>query len=310
VGCASLAAASQACYAPPAREDEVGEERDPLDLLALGVRSEYWALDGEPPALGGGQVAIAEFAVEFVHSRWLLPGPGGTAIVEPAGVTHVVQVVGVGLRETDFPDEVRGSLPPRLLAHFQAKLGKMGCRVLSEEVLRRAPAYAAYRTERVAQTHTPLDPFGTDTGRIRRTTTVGGAGFRVIDGALDDRSVADIDRAVLAETGASVLVRARFRVGVYAGAAALEAGSRIELVGPRSRATLRSRRSIVSEDEVLAEASFLPVQGHREVVDPTRFLEALDRLFPIYLDLAFPGAPPAAAGDGAAAEADRGAPPR
>jgi hypothetical protein len=283
------------CYAPPPRVSELGGP--PGVLSSVMVESEFWSRDDELPALDAcgapvRKVALAEVSVELVTHKWVAPLPGA-ALLDPSmynDVGIVVQLLGLGRRLTSYGEELEAAIPARVHAALVAGLRARGLEVVAPEVVRATRAYARYAaldrdTSSVARY---FNPVGHDTGRIRSFDVVPGPGLRVIDGAVedeDDEGAPGVDRALLDETGADVVMRARFRVGLHEGRLAVESGSTVAVTGRGFQGTLASQRSLTSDAEV-AEVGFLPVRGLDYAIDPSALRAALDVVFPVYRDLA------------------------
>lgn len=289
-------ALTQGCYAPPPRLSELGAPSGVLSNVM--VESDFWTRDDDLPAIDAPaapvrKVALAEVSVELVTHKWVAPLPG-TALFDPSMYTDVgivVQLLGLGRRLTTFDEELEAAIPAHVHAALVAGLRARGVEVLAPEVVRATQAYGRYAaldrdTSSVARY---FNPVGDDTGRIRSFDVVAAPGLRVIDGALDDdddQGVAGVDRALLDETGADLVVRARFRVGLHEGRLAVESGSVLEVTGHDRQGAVTSHRSLTSDDEV-SEVSFLPVRGIAYEIDPKALSAALDLVFPVYRDMAF-----------------------
>jgi hypothetical protein len=289
-------ALAHGCYAPPPRISELGGP--PGVLSSVMVESDFWTLDDELPRLDAPgaapvhKVALAEVSVELVTHTWSAPFPGA-ALFDPSMYTDVgivVQLLGLGRRLTTYDEELEAAIPARVHEALVAGLRARGLEVIAPEVVRATRAYGRYAaldrdTSSVARY---FNPVGHDVGRVRSFDVVAAPGLLVIDGALDDAhdlGAPGVDRALLEETGADVVVRARFRVGLHEGRLAVESGSTLEVTGRDHQGVLASHRSLTSDDEV-SEVGFLPVRGIAYEIDPAALRAALDLVFPVYRDLA------------------------
>lgn len=286
-------ALAQGCYAPPPRLSELNAPSGVLSRIM--VEPEFWTPDDEllPLSAPGGapvtRVALAEVSVELVTHTWSAPLPGA-ALVDPTMFTDVgivVQLLGLGRRLTTFGPELEAAIPTRVHAALVEGLRARGLEVLPSETVRATRAYARYDVldRDTSSAARYLNPVGGDTGRVRSFDVLPAPGLRVIDGARDDDDLADVDRALLDETGADLVVRARIRVGLHEGRLAVASGSELQVTARDVQGALVSHRSLTSDDEV-AEASFLPVRGIRYEVDVAALRAALDLVFPAYRDLA------------------------
>ena len=109
-------------------------------------------------------------------------------------------------------------------------------------------------------------------------------GLKLIQGATSG-DIEDVDAQLLAELGADVTLRARFRVGVFNGRASIESGSVITITGPRILGSYTSRRSILSKQAVLNGEGFTPFVGDRYDVHDGKYRLAMDSLFNNYISL-------------------------
>lgn len=284
------------CYAPPqtVEESRQGAKTD----APFTVDDEYWVRQDLPSLKDRGikTVAVSEFALEFVLSKYRLPGPGGTQVVDAFDTFRFpTQAFGLGVRLAEFPAELMRDLPGELYQQFVSCLEGKGVKVIPLEQVQKSAAYARYETKGLVESSffRHLNPVGTDVGRIRHTKTWPVQGLRVIEGAKEGEPEA-VDAALLAETGADVVVRARFRVGEFEKKATLESGSVVVVTGRDYLGSMASRRSLVSDGPVLKDdgrplldEGFLPLRGFLYPIDPDKFRGAVKPLFKRYLELAF-----------------------
>ncbi len=281
---AALAAMLAAgCYSTPTMESELGEA-DP---------DHFWTRYDFPPFKKGEieRVVISEFSVEIVTSKVISAGPGATA-VDPTEIvpqTRLLKtVLGIGRRKADFGDDLVKELPTLLYDLTVKFLEERGAKVVPRAQVSASRNYQDYERlpEDEASFFRRFNPVGGDTGRVRDFKVVPAEGLMVIDGA-KDVDIESVDAALLHELKADVVVRARIRIGVHQGRASVETGSVITVTGKHVLGSLESRRSLMSDEGIVKDGGYLPIQGYLYEVDPLLYKEEMKKLFPKYLDLAY-----------------------
>jgi len=81
------------------------------------------------------------------------------------------------------------------------------------------------------------------------------------------------------------VVRARFRVGIYRGLLSVEQDSLIMATANDRLETIKAQRSLLSPTPAVDPKKFEAFRGDVFLIDPTRFLQALDQTFPAYVRL-------------------------
>lgn len=267
------------CHSSPPRLSELGPE---------GSAALWRAEEGSSPAKGTQvrRVAVAELSLELVTHKWIAPLPGAL-LLDPTMYSDVgiaIQLLGLGRRTVGW-GALEETLPARLHAAFLDGLRARGLEVVPPAQVARTKAWQDYaRLERDGSSLVRwLNPIGHDTGRIRGFDVLPAPGLAVIDGAQGDREVGDVDAALLAETGADLVIRARFRLGIHEGRASIETGSELQVTARGQHGVVSSQRSLTSDEDV-ASAWFLPFMGLRYDLDPKTYTAAADGLFASYRD--------------------------
>lgn len=290
---AALVAGLSACHpAPKAYTD--------LDLstsqAVAEAAAEHWRVDDAAAALPSAPatIAVLEFNVQYVKEelRSMLGKQQAVAGVhEFSMVGGGLNIIGIGRHQIRFDQELRRDLPRDLYDQFVAQLQADGYTVLPVTAVREAEAY---------QMIDPAEPgsgdflmllnlVGGDTGRVKQFEVWPMPDLLGIEG-VQGGDMADLEAAVLEQTGADALIRAQFRVGTYDRYAAVEGDSVIELVVPgRDNKPLavqaRGKRSLVGAEPVVSEKQFKLLRGDVHTVDSDAFRAAVARIFPVYADL-------------------------
>ena len=295
LGCAGIAlalAALAGCHALPRTYNDPNLN-EPATIERL-FASDYWSRLEAPPLTEKGyrKIALTEFSVEFATHKVLLAGAAPASRVDwtlytPIGLIRAM--FGIGRRLTEFDNELVETLPAQMYEDFVAQLEDSSYTVLPKTYVGGAPAVREYRTENSHDSSwlRYFNPVGTDTGRVAVTKTHPIEGLKVVIGAMDGLAE-DVDLKVKRQVRADVVVRARFRVGVHKGVAAVESGSIVFVTADEVHGYLQSHRSLVSATPVVNEdaGGFMPFVGTTYVVDTKKFKAAMKQLFPTYLTLA------------------------
>ena len=287
------------CHAHPRVYDDP-DLKNPGTFEKL-FASDYWQREEVPPLVEKGyrKVAITEFSVEFVTHKVLLAGAAPASRVDwtlytPIGLIRAL--FGIGRRFATYDEKLLQTLPSEMYEEFVDRLESLNFSVLPKAYVARAPASHEYRTEEMHSSSwlRYFNPVGIDTGRIGATETYPADHLRVVVGAMEGIPE-EVDLRVLRQVRADVVVRAKFRVGVHKGVAALESGSVVFVTAKDVDGFLQSHRSLVSEKEVIVEdeSGFMPLVGTTYVGDSKKFRDAMRTLFPAYLTLARPDPAPA-----------------
>lgn len=276
-------AVSIGCAGPAEPAQATGGEGPIASLLAPGPA---WVVEGDEPTwLRSGQRAVlAELGVELVDEKWRLPGPLSW---NPLMFTPFPSMLGISVRQAVYPPHVGEALPERVTVRLVQELDARG--VVWVPLPRPCPALdgapgltrsECIRSEELPMAETPFK----DVGLTRRVTAVSAPGTVLLEG--EPEALCAADRALLAETGAEVVLHVRLRAGVSEGRACLEAGSRIDWTSAQARGQLLARRSLRGEVEVVDHSSFALLRGFEEVVDAIAFVNEVEGLVPRYLGLA------------------------
>jgi hypothetical protein len=100
-----------------------------------------------------------------------------------------------------------------------------------------------------------------------------------------------LQRAVLEQTHADIVLRAQFRVGTFDAYAAVEGDSIIEATtrngvdGQLAHGQVKSARSLVGDQPVVSRKQFKLLRGDVHTVDSDALREALRHIFPTYAHL-------------------------
>jgi hypothetical protein len=240
-------------------------------------------------------IAVLEFNVQYVKET-LRSVVGRQQAVAGAHEFSMVggglNIIGIGRHQIRFDEELRRNLPAEMYALFVEQLEAAGHRVLSIEAVTAAPAYAMVEPARPGSGEVLmlLNLFGGDTGRVKQFEiwpAEGLAAIRNVRGA----SMSDLQRAVLEQTGADVVLRAQFRVGTFDAYAAVEGDSIIEMAsrcdasGSVSHGQVKSARSLVGDQPVVTSRQFHLLRGDVHTVDSDALRQALRHIFPAYAHL-------------------------
>jgi hypothetical protein len=229
------------------------------------------------------RVAIAEFSVESVDTKSRYPGPGAV-VLDPATLVPVVHVLGLGVRLTQFPKNLREELPTQLLADTQRRLEEGRIEVSPSSALRASTAYSDYEAQPLVRSSffRHFDPRGMDTGRPRRSRIYPAEGLGVVTAA----APAQIDERLREELLADGLLRVRLRVGSHNGLATLESGSTLTLTTASGTLTASLPRTLASADIVGSSAGYVPILGFLDKVEREPYRAAIRRLTARFLESA------------------------
>ena len=312
------------CYSAPRRASEVLADPPPKaeSVTAIPARVDesvvpagYWKHDG-PLTPGealakGRRVVVTEFDVELVDLQFqpalerqpmfrlpiqVLPLtslviPGAALVVIPATPLVVLpaaalQVIGLGRKNTQMPEEQQEALASELYAAFLKDLRKRRLEPVGDSELLASPAYRELRKKPFVKS-SPLmvfNPLGSDIGRVLHTRTFAAPGLGVLQGTTRSREAAQ--RKILEETHADIALAVKLRVGTFLRKPALEHRSTIRLTTLDGSTTLWASRSLVSDVEAAETARFRPIVGRNEPIEFDVFARELTAMLPKFITLA------------------------
>ncbi len=241
-------------------------------------------------------IAILEFNVQYVKET-LRSVVGKQQAVAGAHEFSMfgggLNVIGIGRHQIRFEEELRRDLPAEMYALFVEQLEAAGHHVVPVAVVTQAPAYAMVMPARPGSGDVLmlLNLFGGDTGRIKQFEIWPAAGLSAIRG-VHGATMDELQRAVLDQTGADLVLRAQFRIGTYDAYAAVEGDSIIEVTargdqggGHLAHGQVKSARSLVGDQPVVTKKQFKLLRGDVHTVDSIALREAVRRIFPTYAHL-------------------------
>ena len=313
------------CFSPPRRASEVLADPPPkaASVNAVPARADesvvpagYWKREGplEPGAAlaKGRRVVVTEFDVELVDLQFqpalerqpmfkLMPNTALslTSVVYPVAAFVVLpvaplvmipsgalQVIGVGRKNTQMPEEQQEALASELYAAFVKDLRNRRLEPVRDSDLLASPAYRELRKKPFVKSSPlmVLNPIGSDIGRVLHTRTFAAPGLGVLQGTTRSREAAQ--RKILEETHADIALAVKLRVGTFLRKPALEHRSTIRLTTLDGSTTLRARRSLVSDVEAAERARFLPIAGRNEPIEFDVFARELTAMLPKFITLA------------------------
>lgn len=245
--------------------------------------SSVWAKRGAASLDRGGRLAIAEASVEFVTSKNEMGESRQAAFIPPHPVFLAANAAGVGRKNVEFDDDAFGRIVGRINNALESQLQSRGWTLVPRSEIASADAYARFTTLPVDEPREvrQINLAATDTGRVRMMRVFPAEGGSVISES-NGKSEANARRALLEELGADALIRVVVRVGVYQGKASFEEGSRILLTTGSGDATLSARRSLLSDQDVLAEEA----TNGTFVVSESAYLDAVESTAPVFIDMA------------------------
>ena len=247
--------------------DEVNvADRGALEKLAFG---DYWSAKG----FGGGdgtpvqKFAIASFRVEFVEERLTRPDQ-----------------YNMSQFKTNFY-EVKEELPAQLYDMFVARSRQRGRTIATRDEVSSAATFARYPRKEVTTALSRFDqPIASSAGQIRQIDTRSAPGLALFDPT--SAAVREVDQALAEEIGAEVVVHISIRVGVWRGRALIEEGCLIQFHRGEELAVLRSSRPLASQYSVLENRGYSSNMAGEYNVDPDRYANQIELVFPPYIQLA------------------------
>lgn len=246
----ALAAALLGCRAAPIQPDTI-------DTLKPG---DVWQGNA---TLHNNRIALAEFSVEFIKAQEESPFGSQPVIKPPIPVAIVGSVAGVGRKTAHFSPELQQTTVNVLLEAFTQEAQSRGLSI--QQAILNQNANTKPAAELGAAT--PINFVSIDTGRVLTTSIVGhqAAALLVTPAALARR---DINTTNNADP-----LAIRFRAGVYRGRVSLNEGAVAASPTPQGPATLKSKRSLLSDE-------FPALAASTDRVDPTAFEAGLRQIAP------------------------------
>lgn len=241
-----------------------------------------WEARGDRPDWNhpGTRAVLAEFGLELVEEKWLLPGLAWNPLL----YTPFPSMLGVSVHEAEWPPGLPEQLVVLLREWFADELldRELSLVPLPDPVRALQGLRGVEREERelLPLADGPLK----DSGLTRRVTAIGAPGQLLHPGERDPLRPAD--RALLEEAGADVVLRVSLRVGVLDDRAVLEAGSWIEWTSRARAGRLEAVRSLQGDRPVVSESGFMPLRGFEAVVAAGPFLAEARALLPRYVAFA------------------------
>lgn len=277
-----------ACHATPLHIDEFR-----LSGSTTPTSADYWAAEtrSDLQIQSGMRVAIVEFCVEFVTEKLKAPF-ARQPVARPDQVLplgSLISLVGIGCERIDVDGATLDHVTEDLYAHFCGLLRERGLTVLDRRRVVDAPAYAALRRNARDDAARSLLWQG-DTGRVRDVSLTSMPPLSAIeDNAFEDAAALELAQvALLAQTGADVALRVRWRVGIDEGYPSFEAGSLLAAVGRDGTDTLlRSRRALLASRLAVVDQEFELFDGQVVSLDGQRLHAGLHEVLEPYVTLAF-----------------------
>lgn len=241
-----------------------------LDRLVFG---HYWKAVDVPNVRDARRIAVSEFAIEFVQQRaiYISDGPENS------------------LRTAHFGESVLRELPDHLYREFVTRMANRGREVIPNQNVVGAKSYSGY-SMRPAEAPTVVrhaPPLSGNIGKIHATDLRGTSNLAVLTGP----DLVDNDRALAREVGADVVIRARFRVGIYKGRVTLEKGSVVNLTTPTGAGRMESHRALGSRFSVLENYGYRPTNAGEYNVSGKTLMEVIAEVFESYSALAMESFP-------------------
>jgi|GEM_PF-2470621 len=257
----------------------------------IASAGEFWERRGLGPigAGGGRRVAIIEFSVEYVTEKLEFPGKSQPKVFGTQyGMTGFAATsVGIGRTQAVFDGELKRKLPGALYGQFEGELKRAGYDVTAMEKVAGARAYSSFKTRKAGPSGLArwLDIGGNDTGNPKKIESYPAEGLQVIKGeGSKEFNAAAAD--IMNELQADVVLAAKVRLGLFAGRASVEQGSRIWAVTATESGQLWARRSLLSEEPVAQKGKWRLFRGRVYEIDGDRYRAAMEKLFPAYVSLA------------------------
>ena len=198
-----------------------------------------------------------------------------------------LQVIGLGRKNTQMPEEQQEALASELYSAFLKDLRNRRLEPVGDSDLLASPTYRELRKKPFVKSSPlmVLNPIGSDIGRVMHTRTFAAPGLGVLQGTPRSREAAQ--RKILEETHADIALAVKLRVGTFLRKPALEHRSTIRLTTLDGSTTLRARRSLVSDVEAAETARFRPIVGRNEPIEIDVFARELTAMLPKFITLAF-----------------------
>ncbi len=254
---------------------------------------EYWAGRGSGGLDAGRhrRVVITEFVLEFVtekrESGGLISDRQKIVDVPTGFLSAGVMASGLKRKVIEYEDEMCRQLPDVVFRQVRAGLQAGGFEVLPSGRVVGAAAYQGFETEAEGRASLlkRINVFSSDTGRVLAARRYPADGLQVIRAARGGDEAA-VERALLAELGADVSLRIRFRLGIFDDRVSIERGSAITVTRADGAGVWESRRSLLSDVQVVTDDGFMPVAGKVLQLNEAAYRSAVERLAEAYFGLA------------------------
>jgi len=277
---------SAGCHAIP--QTPHAAKLDDPGMLATSAPL-YWHNHRLPVLPAGAKIALVEFSVEYVEEKLESPTKAQPVIFGTEyGITGLaLTAVGVSKTRLELDGKAMPLLPDEMHDIFVRELESYGLTVLPDADVRKCASYALFTCWKPGSAYLlqRLDFTGSDTGNAKQLPVYPSEGHIAVKGARN-MYVKDAEAALLKECGADAVVRARFRVGLYKGRAAVERGSKVFVTTASGSGELRAVRSLVSESAIAEKGSFKLFRGTVYSPEWDRFRSAILETFPPYASMA------------------------
>ncbi|MGB0715318.1 MAG: hypothetical protein ACPGXK_05535 [Phycisphaerae bacterium] len=256
------------------------------------VLDAYWKRKSPPDLCNGNgrTIAIADFGVQFVTQKMKALGIDQPVVGIPIGAVGVaIWALGFERNNVIFPDATFEELPDALYGEFVTNLEERGFTVIPPESIRGTSAYAQFETTEMRESggEYQLNLAATDTGRVKIFKVLGPSELPLIVKATDGAKTNDVLTSLGEELNADLVMRVFVRIGVYRGRATVEYDTRIEATTVETTGTLQAIKSVISEEEVIAENKWELIVGETETVDGEAYYNAIMDLFMPFIGSAF-----------------------
>ncbi|MGF1633166.1 MAG: hypothetical protein ACFCVE_04895 [Phycisphaerae bacterium] len=277
------------CEAQPRSFDEnkLGEE-----AVLRARASDFWEVS-RLRTIGRAdvkRVAITEFNIAFVtyKSEGGLPQQAAVTNPIPTGFIGLgFNSVGLDRRAINYDAERAQAFTDLMYQALVDLLEERGVEVVPMDKVTASESYARFSGRTAVENVGAMffNPFGTDVGRRLAKRTQAATGLMMIqDSTLPTIPLNEFE--LIREIGVDASIRCTFYVGLFRGRATIEEESTISFAGEKVLANLVSKRSVLSDAEVVTGSDFFPGRGSAVVVDADAFLAAQKRMFEPYVMMA------------------------
>lgn len=229
-------------------------------------------------------IVITEFNVEFVTGKyenffW------ESQLKIP--ILDAIPLMGIGRRTIKLKEEKYKQLCDEMYRRSITALTKRDVTVLPSRDVTHSGNYRRFSTANIIYSNflQYLNPIGSDTGSTKAYKILPATGLYILN-AMDDNE-RKIETALLNELNADLSLRFHIRVGTFRNFATIESGSVILVTSKEFTKQIAIPRSIVSNEQVVADTYTHPGGKVRVTLDDRQYLAAINKMFANILSLAF-----------------------